>query len=256
MRNTLKNNTYPFLFLIAQLFSFQLYAAEITQTSLQNTLIDYPWGLSQDKFLATEKENYESVFSENQAEFFVKKLPIMLQETRFKKIIKFTKEKGMSQISYMGFTTKDNVKSACGNVHEYLVKAFGKEDHQAKPAEQIFALYAWNGLQDSTIEEICISSGELNTITLTIIPKWQIFTCKFNNSESPIKYYFDSWNNQIRQFNQTEMSGVLKSTITPQKIQFTSKLGKERISIDRSSHEIIMKMNANTSLKGQCEVLP
>lgn len=248
---------YPLLYLsVTSLLSFQLYATDSAQTSLQNTLIDHPWGFSKDKFLASDKENYEDAYSENQADFYVKKQPVMLENNRFKKIVKFSKEKGLSQISYMSFVNQDNVKAACENVHDYLIKAFGKEDHEAKGGAQIFALYAWNGLQDTTVEEICVSGGGLNTITLTIIPKWQVVTCKFNGKESPLSYFFDSWNNQVRQFNQNEMSPALKSTITPQKIQFTSELGKERVSIDRASHEIIVKTSGKTPLKGQCEISP
>lgn len=243
-----------FFSVIVWFLPFQLPADEPSKPSFLNTLIDHPWGFPVDKFLASDKENYEKAASENQADFFVSKLPVMLEDERFKKIIKFSKEKGMSQISYMSFPTKDNIDAACAKTHDYLVKNLGKENHQAKNTPITSAVFVWNDLKDTTIEQICIAKGEFNLITLTVVPKWQVFTCKLENTKSPLYYYFDSWNHQIRQFNQAEISNVLKSTVTTQKIEFTDGSEKEHISIDRASHEIVLRAKGQKPIKGNCEV--
>jgi hypothetical protein len=187
------------------------------------------WGTAKDKLMAAHQLKEE----DTQKQIYLSNESINLDGILLTPYFHFT-ARGLAAIQYKANVKKEEVKTACEQMHQTLVKKYGQARNQIIEGNYIengvkvhvHENYTWQ-TNKATIEQVCYGSEVEGQMTVTFYPHWQEFDCvirdKHGNIEGKASYFFDDWNNRFRQFGDKSHENVdFTAILTPDKIDFVT----------------------------------
>ncbi len=240
--------------IVALIFSAPVFAEEPKNSASINDLTSFKWGETSKAFFTNSPSKYEKPYQDKGAALYVSKDHIMIEDIPFKQIVKLYPEKGLTSINYMHISNKENFEATCKKVFDSISKSFSKPQYQAIDSKPVSSFYVWPQVKDTTMYEFCFSESALQTIIITVEPKWKIISCALDNSSQKSIYLFDEANNIIREYADNFISNALIANVGSNKIEFTSQRNVSDIVIDSKSMSYSIKNAEQKIEKGKCEI--
>lgn len=201
-----------------------------------------PWGMGKDKILAENK-----LLPTNNKNQFRTINEYKILDHLFTIDYKFS-NKGLSEIILFSEFTSKYPLSECQSLYNYLKNVYGDESggSEISSGKRDSHEYVWPNLKNSSLDAICLIDDNKISMAILIQPKWEILECSFNlkeiNKTHKIKFYFDSWNNNIKQFDSGKISPPIKGKYNMNEISFTTIDDKGVYEIDRLTGKVSLTL--------------
>ncbi len=247
---------------VLMLFTWNLHAQESALTA--HTI---PWGIAQDKYI--KNNDFTASASQDKSHIFESKMPTKINGVDFNKTVKFLDTKGLSQITHIANLKNEDVEKLCSNLQESITKMYGQrtnEVHVKNQEPNNYTQVIWTSKLDRTVDLFCYTSNNSNFVSVTLYPRWTVLDCTMH-SEDPMDkknqkkrafFYFDAANEEIRFFNNSNVTLPFQSTFQSMRIQFSHNNDNDRSTIDLNTGVIMSKFIENKGkeqlLVGKCKI--
>ncbi len=253
---------YPLLLLNLMIFSLSLRAQESPLTA--HTI---PWGITQDHYINTN--DFTPSISPDKSHVFEAKSPTKINSVDFTKTVKFVDSKGLSQITHVANLKKEDVEKLCANLQKSITTLYGQrtnEVHVKNQEPNNYSQVIWTSKLDRTLDLFCYTSPNTNFVSVTLYPRWTVLDCTMHSDDPKDKknqnkrafFYFDEANEEIRFFNNSNVTLPFQSTFQDQRIQFSHNNENDRSTIDLNSGAIMSKFIEDKGkeqlLIGKCKI--
>lgn len=237
---------------ISILISNYVAAEETSKDVSSKDLTSFKWGMSKAQFMGATQEKYEKASKDKGGDYYSKDY-MMIADLPFKQIVRFQDRKGLSAINYINISDKETFEASCKNISNFIKGNFSDPSYQA--IDKNSAFYVWIDLKRTTLYQLCFSEKPLQTVILTVGPQWKVINCTLEKSQNEFHFFVDEMNNDVREYAQNYISDVLKSKISTNTIEFTTKKEPTHIIINQKDMSFSAKSQDGKIEKGHCNLL-
>lgn len=219
-----------------------------------------PWGVSEDRYLNANEFNTGTV--SGKVHNYDAKKSTKINNADFTKTVKFIDKKGLSQISYVAKPNEKEFENTCAMIQSSVNKLYGQRTNEVHIFDQgpnNYTEVIWTSKLDRIVRVFCFSAQNSNIVSVSLFPRWMVLDCTMHADETTHKakdrrafFYFDNANEEIRFFNNSEVSLPFTSTFSDARIAFTHNNKGDNTTIDLNTGVIMSKFIDN---KGHEELL-
>lgn len=240
-------------------------ASYAQNTSLTDRKI--PWGASEEQYIQFEKFKQPKI-NEKVHSFEAKQLNT-INGVDFVNTINFIDQKGLTQISYIAQLNAEPFQKKCAAIKTAISDIYGQHTNEVNVTDKDVNNYSeiiWTSKVDRIVRVFCYNFEQNNYVAISIYPRWMVLDCTMHNADETSKkiknkrafFYFDKENEDIRYFNNYNVTLPFNSTFKSQRIEFTHDNIKDRTTIDLNSGVIMSKFTDEDKkeqlLVGKCKI--
>jgi hypothetical protein len=136
-------------------------------------------------------------------------------------------------------------------IQSSLNKIYGQrtnEVHILNQAPNNYTEVIWTSKLDRIVRVICFSPDKSNVVSVSFYPRWMVLDCTMHAQDPNINandrrafFYFDQSNEEVRFFNNADVSLPFTSTFKDGRIAFSHNSEGDRTTIDLNSGVIMSK---------------
>lgn len=226
-----------------------------------------PWGIGEEQYL--HFENFKTPLTNGKAHSYEAKQLTTINGIDFINTLNFIDQKGLTQISYIAPLKAEPFQDKCTAIKTAISDIYGQHTNEVNVTDQDVNNYSeiiWTSKVDRIVRVFCYSLEKNNYIAISIYPRWMILDCTMHNADESNKkiknkrafFYFDKENEDIRYFNNYDVTLPFNSTFKSQRIEFTHDNDNDRTTIDLNSGVIMSKFTDKDKkeqlLVGKCKI--
>jgi hypothetical protein len=146
---------------------------------------------------------------------------------------------------------ENEFENTCSMIQSSINKLYGQRTNEVHVFDQgpnNYTEVIWTSKLDRIIRVFCFSTKNSNIVSVSVFPRWMVLDCTLHADEATNKiknrrafFYFDSTNEEIRFFNNSEVSLPFTSTFSNARIAFTHNNAGDNTTIDLNTGVIMSK---------------
>jgi hypothetical protein len=227
---------------------------------------DIPWGMLEDHYI--NKDDFDTATTSGKVHTYQAKITTKINNTDFTKTVKFIDKKGLSQIAYITNPKNEEFENICALMQDALNKIYRQRTNEVHVRDQGSNNYTeviWTSKLDRIVRLFCFQAQDTNVVAVSLFPRWIVLDCTMhpvdpNNKKVTNRrafFYFDPASEEIRFFNNEEVSLPFTSTFSDSRIAFSHNNADDHTTIDLNTRVIMSKFvdenGKSQLLVGKCK---
>lgn len=213
-----------------------------------------PWNASEEAY-------HKSLFKMKE------KQQLAIKGINFDKSYTFIENKGLSEITYLANLNDEPFAAKCKVIQDAISDVYGQRTNEVHVTDQGKLNYSetiWTSKLDRVVRLFCYHNSDENRITVSIYPRWLVLDCTLH-AEDVVKkkkkkrafFYFDKNSEQIRFFNNSEVTLPFQSNFQNMRISFDHNNIGDHTTIDLDTGVIMSRFidehGQEQLLAGKCK---